>query len=332
MIALELEEYKNNLEKLVKERTEEIETLNEELTTTNEELYQNNEELFSVNDVLANQKKQLEETLETLKLTQTQLIQSEKMASIGILTAGIAHEINNPINFISSGITGLEMVVADILAIIQDYTTYCKEVTNCKIREVLLDHRKKQNLASSIENIHKLLQSIRTGVERTTNIVRSLRTFSRLDNESKSLINIHDLLDSSITILSNQLKDHIIIEKNYNLKELFPCYPGKLSQVFLNLLINAIHSIDNKGTIIITTQKAASNDKIEILFKDTGRGMTQETQKKIFDPFFTTKPVGEGTGMGLSIVHGIIQDHHGQITVISKKGIGTEFRIELPYS
>jgi PAS domain S-box-containing protein len=330
IIELELENHKNNLEKLVKDRTEEIEALNEELTTSNEELYQNNEELFLVNETLATQKKQLEETLATLKITQEQLIQSEKMASVGVLTAGIAHEINNPVNFISSGITGLEIVINDILMVIQEYTTHCEDISFCKRKNMLNEGEKKHNLAVSIENISKLLQSIHVGVERTTNIVKSLRTFSRLDNENKILSNIHELIDSTIVILGNKIKDRITIVKEYGTIEPVKCYPGKLSQVFLNLLINAIQSIENKGTITIVTQKSLSNETIEIIIRDTGKGMSMEIQKKIFDPFFTTKPVGEGTGMGLSIVHGIIRDHNGEIAINSNEGQGSEFTLNLP--
>ncbi|NJO67891.1 MAG: HAMP domain-containing histidine kinase [Bacteroidetes bacterium] len=173
-----------------------------------------------------------------------------------------------------------------------------------------------------------MLQSIHVGVERTTSIVKSLRTFSRLDSETKSYANIHDLIDSSITILNNKIKDRIKIVKDYKLKHLVNCFPGKMSQVFMNLLINALQSMDNEGTITIITQK--KNRNCELIFRDTGTGMQKEIQSKIFDPFFTTKPVGEGTGMGLSIVHGIIKDHNGDIVVSSKPGQGTEFKIVLP--
>lgn len=328
-IQFELEKHKTKLEELVRDRTEEIETLNQELIATNEELYQNNEELNALNEALAIQKKQLEETIEQLKKTQMQLVQSEKMASIGILTAGIAHEINNPINFISSGILGLELVISDILKVAEEYSIHCERFENCKRKDILLDVEKRHNLHGAVENITRLFQSIHVGVERTTNIVKSLRTFSRLDSESKTLSNIHELIDSSLTILNNKIKDRIEIVKDYKLKEFINCYPGKMSQVFMNLLINSIQSIENEGIITIITKKDR-NGRIELVFRDTGVGMCKEIQSKIFDPFFTTKPVGEGTGMGLSIVHGIIKDHNGDIVVSSKPGKGTEFRIILP--
>lgn len=328
-IQLELEKHKNHLEILVKSRTEEIEVLNEELIATNEELYQNNEELNSLNEALANQKKQLEETIERLKLTQMQLVQSEKMASVGILTAGIAHEINNPINFISSGITGLELIINDLLHTSREYTDHYINDENCRCKELLSQIGKRYNAREAVENITKLLQSIHIGVERTTNIVKSLRTFSRLDSETKSHANIHDLIDSSLTILNNKIKDRIKVEKKYNLSDLVNCYPGKMSQVFMNLLINAIQAMEKGGTITIVTQKVQP-DSIELIFRDTGKGMSKEIQSKIFDPFFTTKPVGEGTGMGLSIVHGIIRDHNGDIFVSSRPQKGTEFKIVLP--
>jgi signal transduction histidine kinase/ligand-binding sensor domain-containing protein len=320
----------NELEIMVHHRTEEVEKLNEELISTNEELNHNNEELFSVNEALATQKKQLEDTLAMLKQTQIQLVQSEKMASIGVLTAGIAHEINNPINFISSGITGLEMVITDILAVMKEYTAHCEDITNCKRKNIVQEIEKKHDLSKSIENITTLLQSIQVGVDRTTNIVKSLRTFSRLDNESRSLTNVHELIDSSIAILGNKLKDRIVVVKEYKLTQPIECFPGKLSQVFLNLVMNAIQAIEKTGTITIISRKIVDMDKIEILIRDTGKGMSEEVQKRIFDPFYTTKPVGEGTGMGLSIVHGIIKDHNGEIVVTSKVGEGTEFKIVLP--
>ncbi len=328
-IQFELEKHKTKLEELVRDRTEEIETLNQELIATNEELYQNNEELNALNEALAIQKKQLEEAIEQLKKTQMQLVQSEKMASIGILTAGIAHEINNPVNFISSGILGLELVINDILKVAEEYSMHCERFENCKRKDILLDVEKKHNLQGAVENITRLFKSIHVGVERTTNIVKSLRTFSRLDSESKTLSNIHELIDSSLTILNNKIKDRIEVVKDYKLKEFINCYPGKMSQVFMNLLINSIQSIEDVGIITIITKKDR-NGRIELVFRDTGVGMCKEIQSKIFDPFFTTKPVGEGTGMGLSIVHGIIKDHNGDIVVSSKPGKGTEFRIILP--
>jgi signal transduction histidine kinase len=247
-----------------------------------------------------------------------------------VLTAGIAHEINNPINFISSGITGLEMVITDILAVMKEYTAHCEDITNCKRKNIVQEIEKKHDLSKSIENITTLLQSIQVGVDRTTNIVKSLRTFSRLDNESRSLTNVHELIDSSIAILGNKLKDRIVVVKEYKLTQPIECFPGKLSQVFLNLVMNAIQAIEKTGTITIISRKIVDMDKIEILIRDTGKGMSEEVQKRIFDPFYTTKPVGEGTGMGLSIVHGIIKDHNGEIVVTSKVGEGTEFKIVLP--
>jgi PAS domain S-box-containing protein len=330
LIQMELEQHKNNLEEMVRERTEEIMVLNEELTATNEELYQNNEELNSVNEALANQKKQLEEAIARLKHTQMQLVQSEKMASIGILTAGIAHEINNPVNFISSGITGLEIVIHDILDVLKQYSAHCEEVVDCRRREILQKIEEEYKLNNSVENISRLLNSIHVGVDRTTNIIKSLRTFSRLDSEIKSMSDIHELIESSLTILSNKIKDRIEIHKDYQLEEHVSCFPGKLSQVFMNLLINAIQSIENNGSIHIITRKIQKQGKVEIIFSDTGSGMPKEIQMKIFDPFFTTKPVGEGTGMGLSIVHGIIKDHNGDIFVSSQPGEGTRFTIVLP--
>lgn len=328
LAELELIRHKDNLELLVKERTLEIETLNEELIASNEELHQHNEELFLLNENLASQKVQLQDALANLKMAQNQLVQSEKMASIGVLTAGVAHEINNPVNFISGGVTGLEIVLNKIIKLIQDSTVFCEDIPGCKSRDLIENSDYSKAVNKHIGDILQLIASIRNGVERTTSIIRSLRTFSRLDSELKTESNIHELIESSLVLLSNKYKNRITIEREFLLQENIWCYPGKLSQVFLNLLNNAIQAIEGTGTIKITTQKKQKNAEIRI--SDTGIGIPLDIQARVFDPFFTTKPVGEGTGMGLSIVHGIIIDHGGDITFKSKPGKGTEFIIVLP--
>ena len=314
LVEQELKKHKDHLESLVIERTHKITQLNKDLNNSNKELH--------------NQKNKLEGLLEELKTAQEQLIQSEKLASIGVLTAGIAHEINNPINFISSGAVGLEMELENLIAAHKEYDKFCSGKDNTPLFKI----NKKFDVDQSLKNIPLLISSIKTGVERTTNIVKGLRTFSRLDSENKSEANINELIDSALTILYNKYKTDITIEKNYCNNANVICFPGKLGQVFLNILSNAIQSIDGNGKIIITTKLFTENKILKVTFNDTGCGIPNEKLSKIFDPFYTTKQVGQGTGLGLPIVLGIIKDHQGTIEVESKVGMGTTFIISLPIS
>lgn len=193
-----------------------------------------------------------------------------------------------------------------------------------------VDHaRNKKEFDFTVEEIHKLVKGIEEGSSRTAEIVRGLRNFSRMDENEIKNADIHEGVDSTLTLLHNKYKNRIEVVKDYDsaIGEI-ECYPGPLNQVFMNLLSNAIDAIDNEGKILIRTIK--ENDKVKIMIRDTGAGMPGETVNKIFDPFFTTKPVGEGTGLGLAITYGIIEKHHGKISVVSAKGEGTEFTIMLP--
>ncbi|MCB2195197.1 MAG: PAS domain S-box protein [Bacteroidetes bacterium] len=280
----ELEKYRNHLEFLVKERTEELETTNEELTSTNEELH--------------NQREELETVLANLKKTQKQLIHSEKMASLGVLAAGVAHEINNPLNFIKGGAVGLE-----------DY-----------FNENLTDHK---------EEISPLIEGINIGIDRAANIVKSLNHYSRKNDTKLVDCDMHMIIDNCIVMLQNQTKNRIEVQKVYTEKDhVITGNEGKLHQVIINVLTNAIQSIEGKGTINIRTQ--TSNEKVLISIKDTGQGIPKDIISKIFDPFFTTKDPGKGTGLGLSISYSILEEHNGTIDIKSKVGKGTEAVIKLP--
>jgi PAS domain S-box-containing protein len=318
-----LEAHQKDLENEVKKRTEEIRALNSELLVSNEYLNELNQELQT-------QKEELQEALKTLKTTQSQLIQSEKMASIGVLTSGIAHEINNPINFISSGVTGLKMALENLLDYVNQTEYHCINQDNQMCESLLKELKTKHNVVKAMENIPKLLQPIQNGIDRTTEIIKGLRIFSRLDNEERTIANIEDIIDSTLVILKNKYKNRIeIIQELDNQKELL-CFPGKLGQVILNITMNAVQAIDDKGTIKINTWVDKQKELYNIIISDTGEGMDENTREKIFDPFFTTKPVGIGTGIGLSIVHGIIEDHGGKIRVESEPGKGAAFFISLP--
>ncbi|CAM2968577.1 signal transduction histidine kinase [Legionella steigerwaltii] len=271
---------------------------------------------------------QLNHALDTLKQAETQLIQAEKMSSLGVLTAGIAHEINNPVNFVSANIGPLKNDIEEIMQLLNKYA----EITpDTSIKEKLLEiskYKEEIDLPFTLQETHNLLNGIEEGARRTANIVKDLRTFSRLDEGTLKRINIHESIDSTLTLLNNQFRDRITIKKNYGDLPEIECFSGKINQVFMNILINAAHAIPEQGEITITTSK--ENDQILIRIRDTGIGMSKETITKIFEPFFTTKPVGKGTGLGLSISYSIVQEHHGTISIKSAPGKGSEFIITLP--
>lgn len=288
------------------------------------------EELLKTNDNLSS-------AMDELKDAQIQLVDAEKMASLGQLTAGIAHEINNPINFVKSNIGPLQMDIDDLISIIDAYQPVhdmpADEIAD-KLKEVkrLKDKIDIDYLKAEVEN---LVSGIRDGAERTVEIVKGLRTFSRLDEGEIKTVNIYEGLDSTIVLLRNMLNENIIIEKDYQADGVIECFPGKLNQVFMNIISNAIHAIKLKGDrteknyIRIFSKEV--DGMLELHIKDTGVGMPDEVRRKIFDPFFTTKEVGEGTGLGLSIVYKIIFMHFGKIDVISSPGNGAEFIISLNY-
>jgi signal transduction histidine kinase len=308
------------LENKVKERTREIQDKNEELKLQQEELK-------TINEALEDQKEELKITLDNLKQTQAQLVQSEKMASIGQLVAGIAHEINNPVTFISAGVESLNTNLDDIRQVLEAY----HRITAANVQEKLKEIEKlkeKVEYAEALREINKLIESIKTGTERTTEIVKGLRTFSRLDEDVLKVASIHEGLDSTLILLRNKYKDRIEIQRKYGSLPDIECYPGQLNQVFMNIISNAIDAIEGKGTITISTLK--TNAKVQISIRDTGTGIPEKIRTRIFEPFFTTKDVGHGTGLGLSISHGIIEKHKGTIKVNSEVGNGSEFVISLP--
>jgi signal transduction histidine kinase len=288
---------------------------------------QNEEELKKYREQLEKLLAEQTATLENLRNTQAQLIQSEKMASIGQLVAGIAHEINNPVTFISAGVDSLKTNLQEVRQVLDIYHRITTENVHEKLKEI--DKLKEKiDYKEALREINKLIESIKTGTERTTEIVKGLRSFSRLDEDVLKVANIHEGLDSTLILLRNKYKQCIEIEKHYGDIPEIECYPGQLNQVFINILSNAIDAIDGKGSITINTSR--SNGQVQISIRDTGRGIPETIRSKIFEPFFTTKEVGHGTGLGLSISHGIIEKHNGTIKFISELGKGSEFIISLP--
>ncbi len=280
---------------------------------------------------------QLNKALEELKKAQTQLVSSEKMASLGHLTAGIAHEINNPVNFTYAGAVSLRTDFNDLIQLLEKY----REITPENIATTLPAAKaleKKLSYPEIKTEIDDLLSSIKRGAERTSEIVKSLRTFARLDEDTLKKTDIEENLDATLIMLHNQYKERIEIVKNYSRIPHVECFPGQLNQVFMNIMLNAIQAINGEGKIYLTTSypskhangKYLSKDAVEISIKDTGVGMPDEIKDKIFEPFFTTKDVGVGTGLGLSVSFGIIEKHKGEIKVFSELGKGSEFVIILP--
>jgi signal transduction histidine kinase len=270
--------------------------------------------------------------LDELKFAQTQLVESEKMASLGQLTAGIAHEINNPINFVTSNVKPLHRDILELYKLQDETEKYIQEnglpLTNIEKIKQAIDYEYLKT------EINYLLKGINEGSARTAEIVKGLRIFSRVDEDDIKLANINEGLDSTIIIVNNQLNNKIEIEKYYANLPLIDCYPGKLNQVFLNLISNAIYAVKEKfgdehgGKITIKTELVGEN--ITISITDNGTGMSEATKNKLFEPFFTTKPVGDGTGLGLSIVYNTIKKHKGVISATSELGVGTSFTISIP--
>ncbi len=315
-----------------------IEQQKEELRQTTMDLEQLNAELqkadYQVKMALEKEHSinvELEKTLQDLQQTQSKLFSSEKLASIGQLTAGVAHEINNPINFVYGGIQSLQVLLEHLFEILEKY----KKLENLENQNLDKFKREIQTLKEDIDyedllvELQNCISDIKTGAERTTEISKSLRIFVRADEDILQKADIHSGIDSTLVILRNQYKGRIEIVKNYD-PELpkIECYFGKLNQVFMNLLSNGIQAIKDEGIITISTQQ--KGNQIEISIKDTGSGISEENMKNLFKPFFTTKDVGEGTGLGLSISKTIIEKHRGSIEVSSEFGKGTIFTINLP--
>ena len=318
-----------DLSQRVKKSTgDEIGDLTEAFNKMVEDLGKARMELKQVNISLASTNDALNASMDDLKEAQDHLIQAEKMASLGQLTAGIAHEINNPINFVSANIAPLKEDLADLLQVLRRYDKVIQEKSLDKEFLEVIKLKEETNYDVTITEVRKLLTGIEDGARRTSEIVRGLRNFSRADQNVFKKTNLNECLESTLTLLHSSYKNRIEIIKNYAELPEVDCFPGQINQVFMNLLSNAIQAIPETGKIFISTKLAG--DMVKISVKDTGGGMTEEVRKKIYDPFFTTKEVGKGTGLGLYISYGIIEKHNGKIEVFSDVGQGTEFVITMP--
>lgn len=286
----------------------------------------------------------LKQTLEELKKTQAQLIQTEKMSGLGQLVAGIAHEINNPVNFIYGNLSHITSYVEDLTGLIQLYQThYPSPVPEIVAESEAID------LEFIMEDLVKILQSMRVGTERIRQIVLSLRNFSRLDEAEMKPVDIHEGIESTLLILQHRLKQKIYgssiqIVKDYGKLPAVECYPGQLNQVFMNLIVNAIDALetwdqerspeaiqDQPSCLTIRTQLSEDRKRVIVAIADNGPGIPQSAKARLFEPFFTTKPAGKGTGLGLSISYQIIvEKHRGVLRCESESDKGTEFWVEIP--
>jgi signal transduction histidine kinase len=289
---------------------------------------------------LRQQSEQLQAALEALKSAQAQLVQQEKLSSLGQLVAGLAHEINNPLAFIVGNLRHLDAYALDWMALLKQLRDRQDELPSD-----LSDRWDREELDYSLRDFKACLNSIQTGANRITQLVLALRTFSRLDEATCKEVDLHANLDSTLLLLRHRYapaKPSIVLERRYGQLPVVECYASQMNQVFLQVVSNALDAIevqmarggnnhDYQGRIVIATRYLPDRHWVEVRIADNGPGIPQAVQTRIFDPFFTTKPVGQGTGLGLSIAHQVITDcHRGQLTCRSRQGTGSEFIIAIP--
>ncbi|MFH1146950.1 MAG: ATP-binding protein [Pseudomonadota bacterium] len=330
----ELREHRNHLETMVDERTT-------QLTATNEELQQEIADRVQTEGELLRIKLGLEEANHRLQENQAQLIHSEKMASIGQLAAGVAHEINNPVGFINSNLTALDEYRRDLTELIRAYMKLeerladgpavpCKEDASGMI-ENIRSLKDKMDVDFVLDDFEKIISESREGTDRVKKIVQDLKDFSHIDQAELKWTDLNKGLNSCLNIAWNEIKYKATVTKDYGDIPEVLCYPQQIYQVLTNILVNAAQAIEDKGEIRITTGLLnGDRPMIEIRISDTGQGVPPENLLKIFDPFFTTKPIGKGTGLGLNMAYKIISKHQGEIKVESEVGKGTTFIIRLP--
>jgi signal transduction histidine kinase len=265
-----------------------------------------------------------------LSMAQEQLMQSEKLASIGQLAAGVAHEINNPIGYVFSNFETLGTYIARMLSMLEAYQQAEASIADSAVREKMRSLREEMDMEFLVEDIPLMMAESREGITRVRKIVQDLKDFSRVDaNQEWQWADLHAGIDSTLNIVSNEVKYKADVVKQYGDIPEIECQPSHINQVIMNIVVNGAHAISGeRGVITIRTGREGEQVWIEIA--DTGMGIPKDIQSRIFDPFFTTKQIGSGTGLGLSLSYGIIQKHNGQIEVHSEPGQGTTFRITLP--
>jgi signal transduction histidine kinase len=296
------------------------------------------EKPFHVDEVLARvkthltvtvQREQLQEAVEKVQDAQNKMMQSEKMASLGTLSAGIAHEINNPINYVSAGAAGLELDFKDLLKLLNLYETIDFKAANPTIANQVALLKEEIDYKYVKANILETIKDIKMGASRTEEIVKGLKRFSRMDSEEKFEVNINEEIENNIKIVKRLSKKRVLflVELEDNPNKIYG-FTGQLNQLFMNLIMNAEQAIPDEGVIKIATFNKSTG--VTIIISDNGVGIPKKLGDRIFDPFLTTKEVGEGTGLGLSISYRIVESHNGTITYFSEENIGTSFHVFLP--
>ena len=271
----------------------------------------------------------LQRTVDRLASTQEQLLQSEKMASIGQLAAGVAHEINNPIGYVGSNLGTLQDYATALLALVEKYHEALFSEDPAGHREDLLQARQRLDIDYIVGDLPNLLKESREGIERVTKIVQDLKDFSRVGRDQKMQpADLLQGLDSTLNIVWNDLKYKVRLEKHYGSLPPVECLASEINQVFLNLLLNAGQAIEQRGTIELAS--GCDDNEAWISITDSGCGIPPEAMPHLFDPFFTTKPIGHGTGLGLAISYGIVAKHHGRIDESSRVGQVSTFRVVVP--
>ena len=317
------------LEDQVRSRTEELEAAVRENEKINRALQHEIEERKSAHAALEQEKEEQRILIKKLEEAHNQLLQSEKLASIGQLAAGVAHEINNPIGFVNSNLGTLKTYVSDLLRIIDIYESgqhllASDPVLQSRIKEACT----KVDLNFLREDIETLISESIDGTARVRRIVQDLRDFSRVDSSEWQWADLHAGLESTLNVVRSEIKYKADVVREFGTLPLVECMPSQLNQVFMNMLVNAAQAIPEHGTI--TLRSGCADNEVWISITDTGKGIPSELMTKIFDPFFTTKPIGKGTGLGLSVSYGIVDKHGGHIDVQSIPGQGTTFTIWLP--
>ncbi|MBS1144007.1 MAG: two-component system, NtrC family, sensor kinase [Proteobacteria bacterium] len=309
------------LERQIKARTQALEVALHD----NEQI---NRALLAAKQQLEQEKDEQSKLIDKLAEIHSQLLQAEKLASIGQLAAGVAHEINNPIGFVNSNLGTLKGYVADLLGLIDAYQAVEEQLPDSPQKDILAAERQRVDLAFLRQDVVDLLAESIDGAGRVRHIVQDLRDFSRTGEVSWEAADLHAGLDSTLNLLASELRDKAEIVREYGELPRVECIPSQINQVFMNLLGNAAHAIAGHGTI--TLRSGCAGDQVWISVTDTGAGIAADHLAKIFDPFFTTRPVGKGSGLGLSMAYRIVDQHHGRIDVSSQPGQGSCFTIWLP--
>jgi len=309
-----------------RQQTEEL-RLTRQVAALTQALQEQLEEKQRAEEALKKEKAEQLVLINRLEEAHNQLLQAEKMASIGQLAAGVAHEINNPIGFVNSNLGVLQNYVKTLLNLISRYELYESELS-AESHAAIVALKYEADLAYLRDDIGNLLVESLGGLQRVKRIVQDLKDFSHISDSEMQWANLEEGLESTLNVVWNELKYKAEVVKDYGKLPEIECIPSQLNQVFMNLLVNAAQAITEHGRITLRTRQEGGNVRIEIA--DTGSGIPQDIINRIFDPFFTTKPVGTGTGLGLSITHGIIRKHNGRIDVSSRAGEGTTFSITIP--